>query len=92
MLPWSKKGLYGIKLIFFLRRCNPTSFVSILSMITDPSFTSINLNKAYKIELFPAPVLPTIPIFIPVLTSKSKLFRAGGKSGLYFMNTLSNVI
>ena len=49
------------------------------------SFASIStiLNKAYNIEDFPAPVLPTHPILSPGMIVKDISFRTKGVSSLY---------
>jgi hypothetical protein len=66
----------------------PTNFKSTPSISIVPSHESANLNKIYKIELLPEPVLPTMPTFIPDCTSKDKFLTAGSKVGLYFIVTL----
>lgn len=48
--------------IFFLKSCSPISVVKILSIQIFPS-GSDNLKRAEMRELFPAPVLPTIPTY-----------------------------
>jgi hypothetical protein len=47
--------------IFDRSSCNPKLFISISSIIMEPSLRA-NLNNALIIDDFPAPVLPTIPI------------------------------
>lgn len=45
------------------RSCKPIDFIFIPSIMIFPSFISKILNKPADKLLFPAPVLPTIPIF-----------------------------
>ena len=78
--------------IFFLSICKPNSFIFCPSISIWPSLNSTILKRAYRIELFPAPVLPTIPTFIPGSTSKLKFFRDGSKSSLYLIVILEKVI
>ena len=73
--------------MFFLNKCRPMNFMLIPSIWMDPSQMSESLNRAYKIEDFPAPVLPTIPTFIPLCTSKVKSFSTSGKPSLYLIET-----
>ena len=66
------KGYCDIYVIAPLSLCIPMVFMSTLSMHIDPSLESTILNIVCKIELFPAPVLPTIPIFYPASNVRSK--------------------
>jgi len=45
------------------------------------------LLRDKQIVLFPAPVLPTTPIFSPGLASKVKLFNTISVPGLYLRTT-----
>lgn len=65
IVPYNKKGVWGMKAILCLSWCKPTSLVSTSSIQQEPSLSSTNLNRAYKIELLPAPVRPTIPTLMP---------------------------
>ena len=49
-------------------------------MFISPESNSYILNKAYKIELLPDPVLPTTPTFIPAEILKVKWNKAGSNS------------
>ena len=42
-----------------------------------PVLASVSLNSVYKIEDFPAPVLPTIPTFIPGSIFIERFLSAG---------------
>lgn len=57
------------------------------SIIIDPSNISTILLIAKDIVLFPAPVLPTTPIFYPFSTLKVNLFKTVSVLGLYFKLT-----
>jgi len=48
------------------------------------------LNKVFKIEDFPDPVLPTHPIFSFYFTLKVRFFKIKGYCKLYLKLTLSN--
>lgn len=56
--------------------------ISTVSIVIVPDVSSIILNKAVIIELFPAPVRPTIPIFSQGLLSKEMLFNEGIRCSL----------
>jgi len=43
-------------------------------------------------EDFPAPVLPTMPIFSPTLTVNPIFLRTKGRSSLYFADKLASSI
>lgn len=53
--------------------------ISTESIVIYPEVLSIILNKADMIELFPAPVLPTIPTFSHGLVSNDTFFKQGTK-------------
>jgi len=61
-VPLNRIGFCGIMESFDRRGWRPTMEVSTLSMWIFPSETSTVLSKDANKELFPAPVLPTIPI------------------------------
>lgn len=52
------------------------------SMVILPDVSSTNLNNAVTMELFPAPVLPTTPIFSHGLVSNEIPFRDGMRCSL----------
>jgi hypothetical protein len=52
---------------------------------------SNNRNKHEIREDLPAPVLPTIPVFSPLLISKDTSFRTSGPFAEYFIETDSNL-
>ena len=53
-----------------------------LSIKISPDVISVNLKREAKIELFPDPVLPTIPIFSAGLVLNDTPFREGTKCSL----------
>jgi len=57
-----------------------------------PAVSSMILVKARVIVLFPAPVLPTTPIFSPPFISKVSFLRTSSVVGLYFSTTSENLI
>lgn len=63
MVPENKTGSWGIKESLDRNSCNPNSCISRLSIVILPSLRA-NLNNAPINDDFPAPVLPTIPIYI----------------------------
>lgn len=81
-----------MKAILFLNRCRPISLTLTPSKTTFPLLNSISLKSAYNIELLPAPVLPTIPTFIPGSATNDSSLIAGSNDSLYLIITLSNVI
>lgn len=67
---------------------NPNVFISTPEIeIEESSSSSISdiLNIAYNIELLPAPVLPTQPIFYPLLILKEMPFRIKSELALYLI-------
>ena len=56
----------------------------------------VTLNKVLIIELLPAPVLPTIPIFSPALILTVISLSTSGKSSRYlddiFLNSISPLV
>lgn len=50
-----------------------------------PSQSSQSLNKAYKMDDFPAPVRPTIPTFMPGYTVKERFLMLGSRHSRYLM-------
>ena len=82
-VPSKIKGSYGITEKRFLIYFNSVYLVFLCLMYKFPSVISIILDKARVSDVFPAPVLPTIPIFSPFLTLKVKSFKTGFKSCLY---------
>ena len=89
-VPVNMVGSQGITVTFFLRQCISTSKIFTSSIRISPSIISMILDKDRQIVLFPAPVLPTIPIFSPDLTSNVKSFRTTSVFGRYYKNTLRN--
>ena len=59
----------------------------ISSIFIDPTSNPIILDNANDIVDFPAPVLPTTPIFSPGLISKDKPFKTKSAPGLYLKYT-----
>jgi hypothetical protein len=65
--------------MFDLSKCSPISDKSSPSILTEPDYRGMSLNKAYKSDDFPEPVLPTIPTFIPPWIVKLMSLKAGGR-------------
>ena len=61
-IPSNSIGNWGMMDRWDRRSANPSDWMSISSIITLPDWGSTILYKACMIELFPAPVLPHIPI------------------------------
>ena len=57
-------GSCGMMLILCLKSCNPISLIFTSSISISPSEDSSSRNRAIERLDFPAPVLPTIPIYI----------------------------
>lgn len=74
------------------RSSRPMSAMFTPSILIHPEFNSDNRNKHTPNELFPDPVLPTIPIFSLGSTSKLIPLRTSGKLGRYLILTLENVM
>lgn len=68
--------------ILFLSSESEISLISIPSITMLPYSISTILLRAKLIVLLPAPVLPTIPIFLPDSMLKSKPFRTSSVFGL----------
>ena len=92
IVPCMRKGSYGMNAIPFLKAWRPTSFIFWPSIIISPSDNSHSLKRAYKIEDFPAPVLPTIPTFIFGCIVKLRFLILGSKVSLYFIDAFLNSI
>ena len=75
-LPLNRNPNYGIIFICLLKSYNEISYIYFPFTIIFPPYISYNLNKIFKIELFPEPVLPIIAIFSPFFISRFKSFRA----------------
>ena len=81
--PENKTGSCGIIVNLCLNEWRPIVFISISSINILPVLCSNNRNKPSDKLLFPAPVLPTIPIFSPALISAQILLRTLSNSLLY---------
>ena len=75
-LPLNKNPNYGIMDIIFLRSFNLYELIFFPYTLIEPSCTSYNLNKAFKIEVFPDPVLPQKATFSPFFIVKLTSFNA----------------
>lgn len=84
-VPENRNGDCGIYPILVLNVCNPTSLILTPSISTVPLERSISLKSDYRIELLPAPVLPTIPTFMPGSISNVTSLTAGSRSSLYLI-------
>ena len=93
ILPLNKKGICGITDIRCLRVCNPSFNASTSPMrYSDPIYGSAILNSAWMMEVFPAPVLPTIPTFSPSLILNERFFKTRGRPSLYLIEKFLNLI
>lgn len=63
-----------------------------LSISMLPEFISTNLNKEVRIEVFPAPVRPTIPIFSAGRVINDTSFNDGIKCSLQEEKPLIRII
>lgn len=70
-VPENSTGSCGMILIFERRSCKPIAFVSMPSMVIWPS-GSVSRNSDPINDDFPAPVRPTMPIYIWEVTSRQK--------------------
>ena len=91
-VPVNRTGSYGITVIRFLSSWIGTSAMSMPSSIILPENNSTILEIEMAMVLFPAPVLPTTPIFSPALTSKVRSCRTSSVVGLYLSWTFWNWI
>ena len=90
-VPLKRKGVWGITERCFLKECNPilrASYPPIYNL--EPWSGSMRRNKAWMIEDFPAPVLPTIPILWPAFAKKLTFFNTLGSPSLYLADKLLN--
>ena len=76
------KGDWGIYATLLRKRCKPIEVISISSIKIEPFSRLTSLNKAYKIDDFPAPVLPTIPTFILGSIITDKFLTLGSRPAL----------
>lgn len=82
-VPENRVGSYGITVIESLNCSKGIFEILTPSIIIFPlSIYTIRVILLIKV-LFPAPVLPTMPIFSPLLILKSTPFRTSSLSGLY---------
>jgi len=61
---------------------SPIFAISTPSIKIFPEESSLSQNNAWKIELFPAPVRPTIPIFIPADALNDRSLMLGSRLSL----------
>lgn len=78
--------------MLYLKMWSPSVEMSTSSIRILPSWSSQSLNSACKIEDLPAPVLPTIPTFIPACTLNLSYLMLGSSDSLYLMEAPSNSI
>ena len=82
--PLKRKGVWGITDNRCLSVCNPSERAERLSIwYSEPNSGSMILKRAWIIEDFPAPVLPTIPTFYPSSILKEIFFKTKGSYGRY---------
>ena len=91
-VPYNRKGYWGINAILCRSMWSPISFMFCPSISTEPSLISHRRKRICKIELFPAPVLPTIPTFMPGCIVKLKFSIDGGRFSRYLIVTSLNSI
>ena len=89
--PVNKVGSWGMMVTFSLSVFNAISEIFKPSIHIDPDSISTILLRLRLIVLFPAPVLPTIPIFFPPSISKVRPFSTKSVFGLYLSFTSLNV-
>ena len=82
-VPVNKVGSCGMIVMLYLNLCSGISLILTPSTKIDPDSSSTILVKARLMVLFPAPVLPTMPIFWPASTSNDNPLRTSGVFGLY---------
>mmetsp|Transcript_137650 Transcript_137650/g.343548 ORF Transcript_137650/g.343548 Transcript_137650/m.343548 type:complete len:258 (-) Transcript_137650:915-1688(-) len=82
-------GSCGIIEMAFRSVCRPRLAMSTPSMVMRPRSHSTRRKSTLVIELFPAPVRPTMPIFSPPATARSKPSKASGRPGRYRRATSS---
>ena len=83
-VPLKRKGTWGMTEMCCLRECNPISKASWPPIeYLDPLSGSNKRKRAWMMELFPAPVLPTIPIFSPWQMEKEMFLSTRGRPYLY---------
>ena len=75
-----------------LSRWSPILLESYPSMMISPSKQGVNLNSVCRMDDFPLPVLPTIPIFCLGNAVKATLSIDGSISSRYFIETFLNSI
>lgn len=69
IVPSARLGFWDIKLNWLLSSLRSREDMSCPSISTVPDWASITLLKSFRKEVFPDPVLPTMPIFSPGSTS-----------------------
>ena len=89
-VPVNIVGSYGMTEILDLSSYNLTSLISIPSIMICPSTISTILLNDKQMVLLPAPVLPTTPIFSPLLIEKERFLRTVSVFGLYLRLTSLN--
>ena len=72
IVPVNRVASWSITVMLFLSLLILYYLRLVPSIWTIPRQGSTNLRIVEKIEVFPAPVLPTMPIFSPALTLKVK--------------------
>ncbi len=79
--PEKSTGSCGMTAMTLLSVLRPTLAMFTLSMVICPSASSTSRSRAVTIELFPAPVRPTMPIFSLELTTRLRLLSTLGRPG-----------
>jgi len=89
-LQLNRVGSWGMTVILDLNSFKGTLAMSRPSILMEPDKSSTILLRVKPIDVFPAPVLPTIPIFYPDWMSNDKFLRTVSVYGLYLRQTLLN--
>jgi hypothetical protein len=92
IVPYKRNGDYGINAILFLKAWSPTVVIFVPSIRISPDSNSQRRKRVYKIDDFPAPVLPTIPTFIFGWITIERSLTLGSRVFLYLIVTFLNSI
>jgi len=93
MEPLNTNEVYGMILIELLSLCRPIVWISTPSIVMElPGSNLVILKRAWMMEDFPAPVLPTHPTLSVPWIEKEVPFSTKSKSFLYFILTSLNFI
>jgi len=91
-LPLNSVGSYGTIVIFCLRSFKSTLLMSTPSISIEPLSSSSRRDTVCDIVDLPAPVLPTIPTFMPCETTNDTPFNTSSVLARYLSDTDLNSI